>query len=43
MRLLGNGDPDEPTDRERVTVEEELDRRLGRDDPSSCCPSPLDP
>jgi hypothetical protein len=27
--LLGNGDPDEPTDRQRVTVEEELDRRPG--------------
>ena len=30
--LLGNGDPDEPTDRQRVTVEDELGGRLGRDD-----------
>ena len=30
--LLGNGDPDESTDRQRVTVEDQPDGRLGRDD-----------
>jgi hypothetical protein len=27
--LLGNGDPDEPTDRQRVTVEEKLGAATG--------------
>ena len=30
--LLGNGDPDEPANRQRVTVEDQPDGRLGRDD-----------
>ena len=30
--LLGNGDPDESTDRQRVTVEDQPGGRLGRDD-----------
>ncbi len=35
--LLGNGDPDESTDRQRVTAENELGGRLGRDD--LCAPA----
>jgi hypothetical protein len=31
-KLLGNGEPDESTDRQRVTIEDQPGGRLGRDD-----------
>ena len=32
QELLGNGKPDKPPDRQRVTIDDQLGGRLGRDD-----------